>query len=1373
MIHITRYFIQKEPKIRDGSPQPKGKIEEFFRHHIFVVLGEPGLGKTTSFEYAAKHEPGAEFVRIGEFLSTPKQDNLQGKTLYLDGLDEHRSRADGVDVMDAIIGRLKELDCPKVRISCRTAEWHGGKDLGALSAVSNGTLIVQLDLQPLTQKDILALIPDTDDFVEGARDNGLDEFLKNPQDFLLLHEFFCEKNRWPENRSELMEGACKALLKELNKNHYEAVDDWVTDRDLARASDYLASILMLSNVAGISSDRTTANKMFPSIHEFDGDLYAMKVATGRHVFKSAEKKRIEPKHRKIAEYMAARYLAARVREGLSLRRVMALMTGIDGGTPPDLRGVYAWLVTMLSGMADYVLVHDPYGAIIYGDARAWTPNTKKSALAALKELAKKDPWFREQDWSRHELGGLSDPVLVEDFQQLLLEDKCKSHLTSTILDAIAGGSKLPNIGDALLDFIRNPKKPDHLKDNAVDAFATACPDRTADLVTLIDDVHAGEVTDKDQYLRGAILNQLYPSVIGPDRIIDYLIKPSGGVIGWYHMFVQHKIFEITDKEGLRVIARTLQDHDSSFEQGDEYGGSSFIGKLIRHLIEEFGTEATADELSSWLSMGVRQRETSRIHGDEAKAIRAFLEAGDQIYISLFQDFLNRYWSDEMDWYQVWWRFKEFTVHASPPYEFPRALLAQLDQEINVDKARALYELACVLVMNEDPGLASVTLEELWEASEENTQLDEILERASKCSIEDEEWRQEDAAHKKAQLEERRTRQARNIEHLDRHKKDIESGSALGILEHYARIWFNLFSDIDHEAKPKERLRQEVGDELAESLEKGFLNTLHKPHFNTLDEIAKSDANSKAYYRGYLMLAAIDLTAESGKEAVFHLPEDVLRLAIAYDMANTVERHAVWLDWLLAEKRDLVASVLDEYWRAQLTTKPERLTRFYSFNGDERLLPAVVQILPSLLRDFPAVHSHILKDMLLNAILFCPFEQLLPLLANALQKRFDSETGQRTMWIATGFVIDQDSYLSSLKNQLIKNDREKWAARPILMADLWRRGEDGKFTSPTKYRKLIVELLGSVFKNVSFASHGEARWISDQDEPTAASEIRNIIHAFAQDPSDEVALALTDLEKNPALSQWHTDILYAIANQIRTAREAKFTYPDVSQVVSTLSNAEPANVADLKALIMDVLKEVADEIRHGNTDGYKSFWNIGRYSRATDKHVDENTARDRLLELLRPKLRHLDISAEPEVRYADDKRADIAIYCRGMKLPIEIKLEKHPKIWEAAENQLKKQYSRDPASEGNGIYLAFWLDGKGMKKHPKGFKEPVNAEELKKLLQLTIPESSAGLIDAIVIDASVPDDKKAIPKDTKKNKTKSKATAKKKPVAKKKKTAANE
>ena len=346
-----------------------------------------------------------------------------------------------------------------------------------------------------------------------------------------------------------------------------------------------------------------------------------------------------------------------------------------------------------------------------------------------------------------------------------------------------------------------------------------------------------------------------------------------------------------------------------------------------------------------------------------------------------------------------------------------------------------------------------------------------------------------------------------------------------------------------------------------------------------------------------------------------------------------------------------------------------------------------------------------------------------------------------MWLAAGFVFEP-SYFKRLGAALKRHDTGKWLVRPILLTNLWKKNDEGKFVVPLRRRMMVVVLLGSHFRNVGFELEGGARRVGERDEPTAAHDIRRLIHAFGQDPSEEAANILDELEKAHELSEWITDVRYAAANHIRVSREARFTYPSVYEVLSNLSNAEPANAADFRAIVVDALLDIVAEIWHGNADGYKLFWNVREHSKANEIHVDENTCRDRLLNLLRPKIRHLDMVAEPEVRYADDKRADIAVYCRNMKLPIEIKRDDHAEVWSALENQLQKRYTRDPASEGNGIYLVFWFDGKGMKSPPKGIKRPTNADEFSNALKRVAPEASSGLIDVVVVDASVPVEKRA-------------------------------
>lgn len=137
MAIVERRFKQQEPK-----PEPTNDfidarpLTDFYKHDALVVLGDPGAGKTTSFKQAANSEPNAMYVTMNSFLNL-NVNRYQGKTLYLDGLDEERSKTnDGTSALDKIRGKLDELNCPCFRLSCRSADWYGSSDLDNLKEVT-------------------------------------------------------------------------------------------------------------------------------------------------------------------------------------------------------------------------------------------------------------------------------------------------------------------------------------------------------------------------------------------------------------------------------------------------------------------------------------------------------------------------------------------------------------------------------------------------------------------------------------------------------------------------------------------------------------------------------------------------------------------------------------------------------------------------------------------------------------------------------------------------------------------------------------------------------------------------------------------------------------------------------------------------------------------------------------------------------------------------------------------------------------------------------------------------------------------------------------------------------------------------------------
>jgi hypothetical protein len=176
MVVVERLFRPSGSSLPhdDASPRP---LSNFFNKPAVVVLGEPGAGKTTSFQQATKAEPNAGYWSVRDFI-TLNIERFRGKTLYIDGLDELRSRTtDGRTVLDEVRSRLDNLGCPPFRLSCRAADWFGASDTKALEKVSSDGEITGLSLEPLSEDDILritgAKVTDPNAFIDGARDRNV------------------------------------------------------------------------------------------------------------------------------------------------------------------------------------------------------------------------------------------------------------------------------------------------------------------------------------------------------------------------------------------------------------------------------------------------------------------------------------------------------------------------------------------------------------------------------------------------------------------------------------------------------------------------------------------------------------------------------------------------------------------------------------------------------------------------------------------------------------------------------------------------------------------------------------------------------------------------------------------------------------------------------------------------------------------------------------------------------------------------------------------------------------------------------------------------------------------------------------------------
>ena len=251
-------------------------------------------------------------------------------------------------------------------------------------------------------------------------------------------------------------------------------------------------------------------------------------------------------------------------------------------------------------------------------------------------------------------------------------------------------------------------------------------------------------------------------------------------------------------------------------------------------------------------------------------------------------------------------------------------------------------------------------------------------------------------------------------------------------------------------------------------------------------------------------------------------------------------------------------------------------------------------------------------------------------------------------------------------------------------------------------------------------------------------IEALIADLAADPTNAARNALDRLCENAKLKPWHPRLQDAASGQRERRREANFRHPTVEQVLATLDNGRPANAPDLAALTMDVLADLAREIRHGNTSDWRQYWNVDRPKRA-DEPRPEDECRNHLLSDLRQRLAPLSVDAQPEGTYANDKRADIRVSCDGFNVPIEIKKSTHGDLWKAIRDQLIPKYTRDPAAAGYGIYLVFWFGRDRCKRPPTGSLPGTHhalREQLLAAANLSLEERHQ--IFVCVIDVSKPE-----------------------------------
>ncbi len=1345
---VRRTCTQKSDKADEQGSHP---LEAYRDKPAYVLLGDPGAGKSESFNREAT-ESGGKYIKARDFATFEPDAEYRNQTLFIDGLDEMRANGgDGITPLDHIRRHLERLGRPSFRLSCREADWLGDSDIEALKRVSPNGEIIALHLDPLGDEDIIEIlghitsIDDPTRFMLQAREHGLGELLRNPQVLNLLVDAVGSQG-WPQSRKDIYKMACDKLVRENSREHRNAKRDSAISPDaLLEGAGYLCAIQLLSGIAGYALDEETADTQHHYWNSLaDRDLPLLPALKTNLFQKDGEEQRI-PVHRSVAEYLAASYLATRIeRHGLPYGRVFALIAGEDGGVIADLRGLAAWLSVHCLSMRGELIARDPLGVVLYGDLKHFPAQYKLLVLAALKDEAKRYHGFLFERWSTATVNQATGALIAKDMEETFKEmlsspsrEEADQALLDFVLDALCYGERLPALSDLLEDIVRDDSYWPTVRNSAIGALMHVAPDQNDRLKRLANDIRENKVVDSDDGLLGDLLTKLFPNIIPPSEIFDYLHpEKDERLIGGYAMFWSYGLSQAAETEDLPVLLDELVRRKAALRNSlEDFRIKRMAGELLARGLETHGDSIDDGRLYLWLGVGLDEHLHPRLDGEHARRISDWFATRPERYKAVIEYGANLCITDENPWYCM--SRCVMRLYASPPADIGMWYLKKAAEEPHAELAHFYFTRSVHLLIEQggQPDLTLPALEflESWVAA--YPKFEPWLEPFITRTIGD--WQQEDAMRSRKWKDERQQHKIELIRFYRQHIVAIREGTA------YPQIYYDLARAHEgqlHEAKgetSRERMEDFLaGDvDLIDAAYSGLRKVLAREGLPSVTEIVELELKGKIHLLCQPCLVSMDELFNQDPVDALTQPDSVLSTLLAFRLRYSVGNEPAWFTALVKIRPALVADVLLAYAQPLLRAKQEHISGLHQLASDDAYSEVARLALPKLLEGFPlraktSQLAFMLDPLLKGALHYLERDELATMISRKLELG-SMDAAQRVYWLSCGLLLVPDVYEKQLFQYVGKSEARRGYLANFIYNDYGRRRFPNWLVIPVSVLSRLIELLGLNCAN-------QRREGIVTNAMRMADMVRSYINSLGNDPDVAAAAELERLVSLAALKNWHSELRAAMHSQRIARRKATFRPPSVGAIIHTLADLQPANVADLAALTFDHLRDIAGKIRDGNTNDYQQYWSLDQSNKKPGKPKPENDCRDALLSDLRERLGKLGVDAQPEGNYVDHKRADIRVSFGGsFNVPIEIKKDSHDNLWRAIHEQLIPLYARDPGADGHGIYLVFWFGGQGMRPAPDGGNKPRSAQELEERLRNTLSPEESRRIQVCVIDCALP------------------------------------
>ena len=1203
--------LGEETRDAKGSAAP---LSDYANTEAYVLVAEPGAGKTTAFKTEAASQ-GGEYVTVRDFRAFEDKPEWHGTTLFLDGLDESRAgAADGRTPLDDIRRKLYLLGCPRFRLSCRWADWKAANDSEALKQVSPDGTVTVIRLDPLSDrniKDILTNnhgVEDPDGFVKAARERGVDRLLRNPQNLDLLAKSVLG-GKWPDSRKETFDQACQMLVREPNREHSEANRSSADTTLLIEAAGRLCAAQLLSGAAGYTlSGRAEPDGDYPSFTEVYGgvgDAAARNVLETR-LFAGVSEEKLAPVHRQVAEFLAAQYISGLLDKGLPLERILALVTGFDGELVPSFRNFVSWLAVHNKQARKRLSQLNPSGLIYDGDRQTYSADEKRDIVRNLRRESYWNPSCSRSVSKVPGIGGIVSPELEGTFREVLTDgERGHEHQSYVMLlmQMLADGEPLPALSDVLEEIVRDRTWNQGVRCAALDvliSYHAHGPLRAEMLKRMMTEIEDCSLDDPQDELLGILLKALYPNVLSVAEVQRNFREPKlVTTTGEYTQFwMDHVPKESTPEqlaELLDFIAERFAEY-RPFMVGD-VGLYTRLGQLPLELLDRVlretrwrnpGGSVAVDRLHEWL--GVVSDPGLRLPDWRKGSIRSDLEWDADTLKELIAHSVEtclRRGDDCKD-----------LVDRSLFGARPRRKYGQwcLDMALVAEESKvaAFYvqELVdCVTDGIRADGLTAEAARGLMAADEAlMNQFDETVAHRSRI---------EASRNRSTTLEsptdmesaedaaEQRPLRAR----IAAQATELRSGRGEPELLHRAAEAYLGIHDNSAGKTPRQRLSDLVGsrDDLIDLLLAGMKGTIVRGDLPGCDDVVRLFDQNRVNLLVLPFVAGLHTLEQSGQLSGGDLNEDQTRLAVTilymlprlFDPDSTGGSRVYRPVWFRTVLRDNPALVADVIWRSaarKLETGVQSPLELHELANAEDHREVAESISLSVLEGFPKAETDVAIQALcwsLNAALkSCDWSSVDRVIEDRL-RRGGQGAEERGCWLAAGYLVEPERYREGLRS--LSDDEDGLKSLAMFIAS----GRFPKeFTQHFAARDFVplVAALGAALRRDGLTE--KAYWSTT-----------DLIGTLGGDPSAAATEAIEELSRVSDAEHWGPAIAAAKEHQARTRREHEYQHSDIGKVVRTLDGGTPANAGDLAALVFDELKALSVKIRDGSTSDWRQHWRL--------------------------------------------------------------------------------------------------------------------------------------------------------------------------------------